>query len=71
LVLEQDPERHDLLFPSMDLIKYWLGKYFDEFEIVGESPTEDNSYRIIFKAKIWKNMQNNGTKQEEQTEQIM
>lgn len=54
LVLEQDPERYDLFFPSMDLIKYWLGKYFNEFEIVGESPTEDNSYRIIFKAIKWK-----------------
>lgn len=55
LVLEQDPQRHDLFFPSMDLIKYWLGKYFNEFEIVGESPTEDDSYRIIFKAKKWYN----------------
>jgi SAM-dependent methyltransferase len=51
LVIECDPNRHYLYFPSKSLIEYWILKYFKSFECLGHSIVEDNSYRLIYHCK--------------------
>lgn len=51
LVIECDPNRNYLYFPSKSLIEYWILKYFKSFECLGESIVEDNSYRLIYHCK--------------------
>lgn len=48
LIIECDPNRHYLYFPSKSMLEYWLSEYFTDFKCLGESVTEDNSYRLIY-----------------------
>jgi ubiquinone/menaquinone biosynthesis C-methylase UbiE len=51
LYLECDKNRHDLLFPTQELLEYWISKYFKSFECLGRSITQDDSYRLIYHCK--------------------
>lgn len=51
LFLECDKNRYDLLFPTKELLEYWISKYFKSFECLGKSITQDDSYRLIYHCK--------------------
>lgn len=36
--------------PTKELVLFWLNKYFNKVEVIGESPAPDDSYRLVFKA---------------------
>lgn len=43
-------KKHEVLIPTPDMMMFWLERYFDRAEIVGESPAPDDSHRLVFKA---------------------
>lgn len=43
-------KKHEVLIPTPDMMIFWLERYFDRAEIVGESPAPDDSHRLVFKA---------------------